>query len=112
MKQFSFSLVGSKWNDRMLPRKLSRTELLLVLTAGGVLVLGLAIPQGALVNFITLAFEIDITMTTTLIALVVLVAIAAVAIGYGIGLQSSTGRPGKSEVLFRHKRADYGRRRQ
>jgi membrane protein DedA with SNARE-associated domain len=104
-------LVGSKWNDRMLPRKLSRTELLLVLTAGGMLVLGLAIPRGALVNLIALAFEIDITMTAALISLVVLAAIAAVGIGYGIGLQNSTERPGKSEVLFRRRRADYGRHR-
>lgn len=105
------SLVGSKWNYRMLPRKLSRTEFLLVVAAGSVVALGLAIPRGALVELITLAFELDMTMSTGLVALVVLVAIAVVGMGYGIGLQSSTRRPGQSEVLYRHRRADYGRRR-
>jgi len=94
----------------MLPRKLSRTELLLVVTAVGLLVLVLAIPRYALVDIMVRVFALDLTLSSALFALVMLMAIAAVAVAYGLGLESSPGQYGWLYDLYRHRRRHSGRR--
>jgi hypothetical protein len=94
-------------------RKLNRTELLLVATAAGVLVLALAIPQYVLVDIVALAFDLDITsgIPLSILALVMLAAIAAVAIAYGLNVEDGVGKSGKRYDLNRPRRAGYARRR-